>query len=178
MRTSMRRFAGWGLRACALLAFLPPLLTRITLGHAIFLTGRGKLEHFSNLVSYFTDLGIPFPAANAAVVARLEFYGAILLALGLLTRLTAAALASTMIVALFTERQDFLQSWLPSTEKGPTDVSSFVFLVLLGWLVVYGPGALSLDRLLARWLGMPSGLDAATTNVPRPASTGVSPPVG
>ena len=29
-----------------------------------------------------------------------------------------------------------------------------MFLLLLSWLVLYGPGLLSLDHFLARWLGL------------------------
>ncbi len=147
-----QRAAHLGLKAAAALAFLAPLVTRITMGHAFFLTGRGKLEHFETTVEFFASQNIPFPALNAAFVSRLEYYGAMLLLVGLLTRLVAAGLASTMAVALLTERHQFLQSWLPTTELGPTDISSFVFLILLGWLVLYGPGPVSLDHLLARWL--------------------------
>jgi putative oxidoreductase len=152
----VRRAAQLGLKVTAALAFLAPLMTRITMGHAFFLTGRGKLENFENTVEFFASQNIPFPALNAALVSRLEYYGGILLVLGLLTRLVAAGLASTMVVALLTERAQFLESWKPTTELGPTDISSWVFLVFLTWLVLYGPGAVSLDHFLARWLGLRS----------------------
>src|SRR5437762_1118301 len=47
----VERPARLGLRVAAAFAFLPPLLTRITLGHAFFLTGRGKLANFDTSVS-------------------------------------------------------------------------------------------------------------------------------
>lgn len=150
----IQRAARWGLKLTAALAFLAPLLTRITMGHAFFLTGRGKLANFDNTVEFFASQGIPFPALNAAFVSRLEYYGGILLVAGLLTRLVAAGLASTMVVALLTERAQFLASWRPTTELGPTDIASWVFLLLLTWLVLYGPGVLSLDFFVARWLGL------------------------
>jgi putative oxidoreductase len=144
-----------GLRIAATLSFVAPLLTRIALGNEFFLTGRGKLEHLDNFTSFFVDLGIPFPVLNAAFVARLEYYGAILLVVGLLTRIAAAGLLSTMVVALLTaDRNDFLQAWSPSTEKGPLDIAPFVNLLLLLWLTLSGPGLVSLDALLARWLGL------------------------
>ena len=142
------------LAAAAALAFLAPLATRVTLGHAFFLTGRGKLANFENTVGFFASQGIPMPELNAHFVSRLEYYGGILLVLGLLTRLVAAGLASTMAVALLTERDAFVQSWLPSYELGPTDLSAFVFLLLLLWLVLFGPGVASLDHLARRWLAV------------------------
>jgi putative oxidoreductase len=152
VRTLVQRAADLGIRLAGHLQFLAPLLTRITLGHAFFLTGKGKLANIEDLVGFMAARGIPFPELNAAFVARLEFYGGILLVLGLLTRLVAAGLASTMVVALLGERGEFSESWRWSGELGPTDIPSFVFLVLLSWLVLFGPGALSLDKLVSRWL--------------------------
>lgn len=155
---AVQRAASLGLKLAAALAFLPPLLTRIALGNAFFQTGRGKLVNFENFVSFFTDLGIPFPELNAHFIARLEYYGGVLLVLGLFTRLVAAGLASTMVVALLTaERQQFLQSWLPSTELGPLDIPPFVYLVFLTWLIFYGPGLISFDKLVSKWLGVGEG---------------------
>ena len=150
----LSRLALLGLKVTAALAFVAPLLTRLTMGHAFFLTGRGKLANFENTVEFFASQNIPFPALNAAFVSRLEYYGGILLLVGLLTRIVAALLASTMVVALVTERAQFFESWKPTGDVGPTDIASWVFLLLLTWLVFYGPGLLSLDHFLAKWLGV------------------------
>jgi putative oxidoreductase len=158
----VERPARLGLWAAAALAFLPPLLTRIALGHAFFLTGRGKLANFDTFVSFLSEQGVPWPEMNAHVVARLEYYGGILLVLGLLTRLVGLGLAGTMAVALGTERKPFIESWAFTGEIGPTDISAFVFLLLLTWLVLYGPGIVSLDALLARWLGLSTTRSSVT----------------
>jgi len=142
-----------GVVASAALAFLPPLVTRVVMGQAFFLTGRGKLENMDQVIGFFASLGIPFPELNAAFVSRLEFYGGIALVLGLLTRLVAAGLASTMVVALATaDRSSLIDALRMSGDTGLTDVVPFVYLLLLGWLVIYGPGPLSVDALLVRWL--------------------------
>lgn len=157
---SVSRAASLGLSMCGALSFMAPLLTRLAEGNAFFLTGRGKLEHFENFVTFFTELGIPFPEINAHVVARIEYYGAILLILGLFTRLAAAGLLSTMVVALLTaDRVQFLESWKPTGDVGPLDIAAFVNLLLLTWLVLYGPGPLSLDTFVKRWLGLAEGVD-------------------
>lgn len=137
----------------AALAFLPPLLSRLAVGHAFFLTGRGKLGNPEGITEYFTGLGIPFPAANAAFVSRLEYYGGMLLVVGLLTRVVAVMLASTMVVALLTaDRADFLAALAGTIDKAPVDITAFAYLLLLLWLAIGGPGAVSLDALLKRWL--------------------------
>jgi putative oxidoreductase len=147
------RAAVLGLKIAAALAFLAPLLTRIVVGWAFYLTGSGKWAHFDNTVTFFTELGIPFPQANAAFVATLELVGGIALILGLLTRLFATGLAFTMSVALLTaDKQRFLESWSTASDISPTDISAFVFLLFLLWLALYGPGPVSLDKLLSRWL--------------------------
>jgi putative oxidoreductase len=151
--STVRRASRIGLAVTAALTFLPPLVTRVVMGQAFFLTGRGKLANFDNTVQFFAGLGIPAPELNAAFVSRLEFYGGIALVLGLLTRLVAAGLASTMVVALATaDRDSLIEALRMSGDTGLTDVVPFVYLLLLGWLVIIGPGPLSLDALLARWL--------------------------
>ncbi len=151
--SNVQRGSRLGLAVAGGLAFLPPLLTRLLMGQAFFLTGRGKLANFDNTVQFFASLGIPMPELNAAFISRLEYYGGIALLLGLFTRLAAAGLASTMVVALATaEKQTFLDALRMSGEQGPTDVVPLVYLVFLVWLVISGPGALSLDTLVVRWL--------------------------
>jgi putative oxidoreductase len=149
----LQRAASLGLQAATGLSFLAPLLTRVVLGQAFFLTGRGKWRHFENTVTFFSGLGLPFPQASAALVAGLELGGGLCLVAGLLTRVVSAGLLATMAVALATaDRERFTASWDPASEISPLDVSPFVFLLLLLWLALYGPGALSLDALVKRWL--------------------------
>lgn len=147
------------------LAFLAPLATRLVIGQAFYLTGGGKIANLENVVAFFTDLGIPFPEANAFFISRLEFWGGLLLAVGLASRLVAAGLASTMVVALLTaDRQNFLDALYRTGEAGLTDVVPFVYLIFLVWIVLTGPGALSLDALLVRLLDQ-----KAATPAPAPA---------
>ena len=151
--SNVRRWIGRLAWLAGALTFLPPLLTRLVIGQAFFLTGRGKLENFERTVGFFTDLGIPMPELNAAFVSRLEFYGGALLVVGLATRLVAAGLASTMIVALATaDKENFLAALKMTGEQGLTDITPFVYLLFLLWLAISGPGAVSLDALLlSRW---------------------------
>ena len=154
----LSRAASLGLKVAAVFAFLAPLMTRVVVGWAFYLTGSGKWAHFENTVTFFTELGIPFPQANAALVATLELVGGVCLIAGLLTRVMSTALASTMVVALLTaDKQRFVESWSTASDFSPTDISSFVFLLFFLWLALYGPGPVSLDALVARWLGVGRG---------------------
>ena len=153
---SLRRGRALALKLAAALAFLAPLVTRLVVGQAFYQTGSGKIANFANTVSFFTELGIPMPELNAFFISRLEFWGGLLLLVGLATRLVAAGLASTMVVALATaDRETFLEALRGTGDAGLTDVVPFVYLLFLGWLVLAGPGAASLDALIARWLDRP-----------------------
>ena len=56
--------------------------------------------------------------------------------------------------------------WNGFALQNAKSATSFVFLLLLTWLVVYGPGVVSLDALLARGLG----LGAKPPETPPPAA--------
>jgi putative oxidoreductase len=145
------RAGNLGLKVAGWLGFLPGLLTRLVIGYAFYQTGGGKLAHIENTVAFFADLGIPMPELNAAFVSRLEYWGGLALVVGLLTRLAATGLLSTMLVALMTaDKATFLTALSGSGDVGLTDVTPVVYGLFLLWLIVKGPGAFSLDALLAR----------------------------
>ena len=147
--STIRKASHQGLKLLGYLDWVPGLLTRLVVGFAFFDAGKGKLANMENTVNFFAELNIPFPELNAAFVARLEYYGGMLLLLGLLTRVIAILLSSTMIVALLTAHRDDLIGALSRTgEIALSDLPPFVLGVLLSWLVVKGPGALSLDRVI------------------------------
>ena len=146
----VQRLAALGLRLAAALSFLAPLLTRVVIGIAFHFTGHGKLQNLDRTTQFFSSLGIPFPAFNAFFVSWLEFAGGIFLILGLGTRIFAGLLSISMTVALLTsDGKDLIQKF-PTGDA--TDVTSFTFLLFLIWLVLYGPGPISIDKLLSKWL--------------------------
>lgn len=140
------RFLPW-------LQTLPALLTRLMVGFGFYMTGSGKLKNLDGIIEFFTSLGIPYAKYQAPFVAHLEYYGGILLILGLLTRPVGFLLSGTMVVALLTaDKADFLASWTTESEKVPAEITAFTYLVFLLWLFVSGGGLLSLDALLSKVL--------------------------
>ncbi|AYY15203.1 DoxX family protein [Actinobacteria bacterium YIM 96077] len=94
----------------------------------------------------FVDMEIPFPEVSAPTVAVLELVGGGLLGLGVLTRLVAVALGSSMIGALV----------LVHAENGPfvEDGGWELVLVLAAGcmtIALVGPGRVRMDRVLVRW---------------------------
>jgi putative oxidoreductase len=75
------------------------LAVRLYWGWQFVQTGWGKMHNIGKIVAFFASLNIPFPSASAHFVAGLEFFGGILLILGLATRLTGLLLAGNMLVA-------------------------------------------------------------------------------
>jgi putative oxidoreductase len=131
-----------------------PLLLAIRLywGWQFCQAGWGKLHTHSDVTEYFMSLHIPLPGLNAWVVGLTECLGGLLLMLGLGARLVAIPLIGTMVVAYLTAERETLDVIFsdPSKFTGATP-----FLFLLGCLIVLacGPGAFSIDYLLARRFG-------------------------
>jgi putative oxidoreductase len=132
-------------------ALRSPLLLAIRLywGFQFMQTGWGKLQHLERVTGYFATLGIPFPHANAIFVSGLEFVGGILLILGLGSRLVALLLTGNMVVAYLTaDRAALLAIFSDPAKFFGADPFTFLFASLL--ILVLGPGAASIDALIAR----------------------------
>ncbi len=158
MRTALQEAIRTAVKATVLVQPILPLLTRLVIGHAFIVAGLGKLGHFDATISFFASIGIPMPELNAAFIAILELVGGAALVIGLATRPFAALLSSSMIVALFTAHgSEVLQALNLAGSPALSDITAFVFLLFLGWLVAFGAGAFSADRILTARYGLPPG---------------------
>jgi putative oxidoreductase len=127
------------------IAFLGPLLARVTVGAVFLISGWGKLHNLDKVSEFFTELGIPAPHIQAVFVSWVELVCGGLVLLGLATRLASIPLICTMLVALITAKAEEI--------AGVSDLLGtleFAYIALLVWLTVSGAGAVSLDRVLAR----------------------------
>jgi putative oxidoreductase len=129
-------------------AWAGPLVMRLVVGYVFMLTGWGKLNNLPQMIQNFTEWGIPFPHILTPFVSGVEFFGGILLILGLFTRIPAAMLALVMLVAIKCAKWDNVDSL--ETLLGFEEATYFAAFL---WLAIAGPGAVSLDRLLLRWTG-------------------------
>jgi uncharacterized membrane protein YphA (DoxX/SURF4 family) len=85
------------------------LLVRLYWGWQFTQTGWGKLHNLPHVREFFASLGIPAPGVMAPMIASLEFFGGMLLIVGLATRLTGLLLACNMFVAYVTSDRQALK---------------------------------------------------------------------
>ncbi len=140
----------WSGRITALLhafRWLPPLVARISVGWVFVESGWGKLHHLDKVEAFFTGLQLPAPAFQAHLVATTEFVGGLLLLGGLLSRLASVPLSIIMIVAIATAKADELHGF-----SDLIGFSEYLYLLLLFYVLVQGPGGLALDSILSRML--------------------------
>jgi len=129
-------------------AWAGPLVMRLVVGYVFMLTGWGKLNNLPQMIQNFTEWGIPFPRILTPFVSGVEFFGGIMLILGLFTRIPAAMLAVVMLVAIKSAKWENVDSL--ETLLGFEEATYFAAFL---WLAIAGPGAVSLDRLLLRASG-------------------------
>ena len=128
------------------------LVARIAVGLLFFLSGRSKLfvdERRKVMRQTLIEAHIPFPNFNAVFVSTVEFVFGAFLAIGALTPLACLMLGCVMVVAIATTairgiKATSLVDWLSEFLYLP-DV---LYLVILFWLFLSGPGWVSVDYLI------------------------------
>jgi putative oxidoreductase len=124
------------------------LIIRLALGLTFFAHGRTKIKNPAGFAGFLRQIHVPAPLLNAWVVALLETAGAVLLILGLGTRVIALGLALDMLVALATVRIG--KAPFTSGNEGAGWDSEFMLLAASLALVFTGAGRFGFDHVL-RW---------------------------
>ena len=149
----MQRLAAWLARWAEWTAWgQSPLLlvVRLLLGSQFAQSGWGKLHHLDRVTTFFTHLQLPAPGVTAVVVAVMELVGGVVFLLGLGARAAAVPLVVMMCVAFATSDVDALRSTTLLDTSPLTDAAPFQFLLGFLLVLVFGPGAFSLDAIFAR----------------------------
>ena len=128
------------------------LIARLSVGTLFALSGSGKLfvpSRRAEMLKTLRDAGIPAPELNTLFVSMVEFLFGTLLVLGFLTPLCCVLLSGVMVVALGTSilpriTAASLAGWLGSVLYLP----EVLYVVILVWLFVSGPGWFSVDHLM------------------------------
>lgn len=126
-------------------AWLPPTVARFTVGWIFLWSGWGKLHDLDKVIQFFTELGIPHPELQAPFASGNELVCGALLLLGLGTRLATIPLVIVMIVALATAQRENVGSL-----GDLFGLVEYLYITLLVWIGVAGPGPISVDALLVR----------------------------
>lgn len=127
------------------LDWLAPLAMRLFFGYFWLETGWAKLHNLDAFTDRFVNWGIPFARFSASLSAGTEFVGGCLITVGLLTRLTAIPMIINMIVAIAVvviKNVHGLDDFVEIDEP--------LYILIFFWLMMSGPGRVSLDALIAR----------------------------
>lgn len=134
-------FSDWGL-----------LILRLAMGIIFLAHGWPKLPGGpmggpTGFGGFLKQMGVPLPAFFAWVVVLLETVGAVLLILGLGTRLLAVLFAVDMLVAILVAKRGFMKVGFMAQQATGWE---FDFILLAGALALLftGAGSLALDPVV------------------------------
>jgi putative oxidoreductase len=129
------------------------LILRLAMGVIFIVHGWPKLNPNSpmkgtaGMGGFLKQMGVPLPMFFAWVVALLETVGAVLLILGLGTRILAVGFAINMLVAIFLAKRRFMKVGFAAQQATGWE---FDFALLAGALALLftGAGSIALDTVV------------------------------
>jgi len=110
-----------------------------------FFTSQELRDFFQNW--FGNELGLPAPLLMAFLAKGTEFFGGILVCIGLFTRISSSLIAIVMLVATLVANINYQGNEGLIRPDGTVTISSFLFACLL---VLKGAGRYSLDSFIFR----------------------------
>lgn len=151
----IRKIHAWVTNAASLLQSPFLLFVRLYWGLQLAQNGWGKLHNLGRVTEFFSSLGLPAPGPTAAFVATVEFLGGILLAIGLFSRFIGLVIVIDMTMAyVMADREALFSIFSDPGKFYVADPYTFLFAALL--ILIFGPGKISLDKLLLRRVPYPA----------------------
>src|SRR6266478_2637227 len=148
---NLRRTITWILGWTESTDWLAPLLMRLFFGYFWIINGWGKIHDLQGFAQRFAGWGIPYPHINAALSAYTEFIGGLLTVCGIGTRLVSIPMIINMLVAILKVnllRVNNLDDFVELDEP--------LYALTYMWLLISGPGWVSVDYLINRVFGSDS----------------------
>jgi len=124
--SKLHDFAHFGIRSVAGVLFIVHSTAKFNPGFSNFLTGMG------------------LPPEMQLPIGILELFGGVLLALGILTRITSSLLAIEMLGVII-----FIKKLKSFSGQGGAELELLVFAILLV-LIVAGPGRVSISHIVKK----------------------------
>ncbi len=122
---------------------LPLLFMRLVLAYGFYHAAKMKWADINAIIAWFREAKFPLPVVSAYLVAFCEGAGALLLLIGLLTRIATIPLMIIMLVAIFAVH------WPNGFEAGKNGFEiPLYYLIMLFALFIMGPGSISVDHML------------------------------
>jgi putative oxidoreductase len=124
------------------------LLIRVFVGYFFMETGWAKLHNLDGFARRFASWGIPWPHFNAALSAYTEFIGGLLTIFGIGTRLVSILMIINILAAI-------LKVNLMSVNNldNFVELDEPLYALTYLWLLISGPGWVSVDYLISRVFG-------------------------
>jgi putative oxidoreductase len=141
--------------------WIAQLLVRLFVGYFFVETGWGKLHNLDGFAQRFAGWGIPYPHFNAALSAYTEFIGGLLIVFGIATRLASIPMIINMLVAILKVnllRVNNLDDFVELDEP--------LYALTYLWLLISGPGWVSVDYLINRVFGSDSSAPEVSAVTP------------
>jgi putative oxidoreductase len=131
------------------------LLVRLYWGWQLAQSGWGKLHNLDKVTEFFGALNLPMPSQMAVFISCVEFFGGILFALGLFSRMISLVLVINLFMAYITADREAFFSFLSNPDKFSA-AAPYVFLVASLIVLILGPGKFCVDYLLRRFANLPN----------------------
>ena len=129
------------------------LYMRLTWGHQFFITGLAKFGNIDMVAHYFQTLHIGHPLFNAYLVATVELIGGLLLFVGFASRMAAVPLIILMLTALSTAHVHVFTTFSFFFEPASlVQETPYPFLITSLLVFIFGPGRISIDGWIKRWV--------------------------
>jgi putative oxidoreductase len=127
------------------------LIIRVYWGVQLAQSGWGKLHHLDKVTDYFQSINVPMPGPTAHMVALLELVTGIFWILGLFSRPISAIMTINLFAAYWFGDHEAFLSFFSDPDKF-TGAAPFQFLLVSLIVLLFGPGFISLDAVLRKFV--------------------------